>query len=88
MTDSDIVKALECCSEISDYEGSESVCCACPLITDDSCTCTLAKSAIDLINRQKYKVEAYKHYYDECLKDLKKAHAEIDRLKETGGDVG
>ena len=26
-------------------------------------------------------IEAYKHYYNECLKDLKNAHAEIEKLQ-------
>ena len=33
-------------------------------------------------NRQKAEIEAYKHYYNECLNDLKNAHVEIEELRE------
>ena len=36
-----------------------------------------------LINRLQAEKKAYKHYYEECLKNLKDAHAEIERLKRT-----
>jgi hypothetical protein len=51
MTDNEIIKALECCSERDIDESNEGICCSCSLITDDNCTCTLAKYALDLINR-------------------------------------
>ena len=34
-----------------------------------------------MVERQKKEIEARKYYYDECLKDLKKANAENERLK-------
>lgn len=37
--------------------------------------------AVKELNRQKTEIEAYKHYYNECLNDLKKAHAEIEKLE-------
>ena len=45
------------------------------------CTGARAKATLDLIKRQQAEIEAHKHYYNECLKDLKNAHAEIERLK-------
>ena len=57
LPDAEIIKALECCKERVQYEGNENTCCSCSLITDDSCTCTLAKYALDLINRQKAEIE-------------------------------
>ena len=57
LTDNEIIKALECCKERVQYEGNENTCCSCSLITDDGCTCTLAKHSLDLINRQKEEIE-------------------------------
>ena len=34
------------------------------------------RSLVDLINRLEKKNEAYKYYYEECLKDLENAHTE------------
>ena len=39
------------------------------------------RNILDLINRLQSKNKAYKHYYNECLKDLKNAHADIDRFE-------
>ena len=49
LTDSEIVKALECC--IGDEEGRN--CFDCPLYEIDDCQLTMCQSALDLINRQK-----------------------------------
>ena len=92
LTDAEIVKALECCSERIDYEGNEDTCCSCSLITDNNCTCTLAKLSLDLINRLKEQIKAGdKIYEDTCNKfdidlktvneKLKTAKAENERLK-------
>lgn len=56
MTDNEIIKALECC--ISDDDGTrERPCKGCPLLQDDSCSNSLRKYALDLINRQKAEIE-------------------------------
>ena len=44
-----------------------------------------------VIKRLTEERNAFRHYYDECLKDLKKAHAEIERLKKENNqftDIG
>lgn len=73
MTDNEIKKALECCVE-SECEG-------CKYEYDTACKEYILHDCIRLIKQKQDEVKAYKHYYDECLKDLKKANAEIDRLK-------
>jgi phage-related minor tail protein len=74
MTDNDIVKALECCNDLQ-------WCGHCPLQGKEYCKDVLSDNTLDLINRQKAEIEAWKHYYNECLTDLKNAHAEIEKLK-------
>ncbi len=60
MTDNEIVKALEVCSNGYCYRDG------CPLasgLEDDSidkCTSELSKAAIDLVNRQKAEIEMWK----------------------------
>jgi hypothetical protein len=39
------------------------------------------QNSLNLINRQEVEVEAWKHYYNECLIDLKNAHVEIEKIK-------
>jgi hypothetical protein len=39
------------------------------------------KKALQFIIRSDNMLEAYKHYYNGCLKDLKKAHADIEEMK-------
>lgn len=41
----------------------------------------LCGQIVDLINRLQDKNKAYKYYYDECLKDLKKSNKEIEKLR-------
>lgn len=52
-TDSEIVKALECC--IGDTDGKD--CFGCPLYEIDDCQAHLNLAALDLINRQKAEIE-------------------------------
>jgi chromosome segregation ATPase len=50
----------------------------------DSINC-LEKACDELkaaLEKKDDELKAVRHYYNECLKDLKKAHAEIERLKE------
>ena len=82
LKDSEIVKALGCCAEKVDYEGNEDTCCSCSLITDDKCTCTLSKLALDLINRLQADVENYKQVAEHQHSAIKDAGFEIEWLKE------
>lgn len=80
MTDNEIIKALELCitCTITDFSACEK----CPYNGKCGESDThIWKDTLALINRQKTEIEAYKHYYNECLNDLKKAHAEIDGLR-------
>ena len=47
MTDNEIIKALECCSDSNCHE--------CPI---EGCTDDIFRNALDLINRQKKKMKA------------------------------
>jgi chaperonin cofactor prefoldin len=73
MTDNEIIKALECCME--------SECEKCQYQYDTACKEYIFHDCLSLIHRLMDKNKAYKHYYDECLKDLKKANTEIERLQ-------
>ena len=54
MTDNEIIKALECCSE----PAGKCCCEVCPLHhREDSCTTALIKKAVELVNRQQAEVE-------------------------------
>lgn len=56
MTDNEIIKALECCSQ-------EDMCKQCPYrmaCLDDKYINIVSKDALDLINRQRAKIERYK----------------------------
>ena len=65
-TDSEIVKALECCASVDNGCSTD-----CPLYGgDDSCFSTLLKPTLDLINRQKAEIER-------LLKIEKKMHTWI-----------
>ena len=80
LTDSEIVKALKQCSDCNaDLRKS---CNGCLLLNYfPYCTENGIDLGVDLINRLQDKNKAYKYYYDECLKDLKKANTENERLK-------
>ena len=57
MTDNEIIKALECCT--NNYECPTE----CPLYkTDGDCLIALNKPTLDLINRQKEEIEILKKY--------------------------
>lgn len=77
MTDNEIIKALECCScETIMYCEDQ-----CPFYKKCIKDEPLSRYALDIINRQNDKVIAYRYYYENILKDLERAHAEIERLK-------
>ena len=66
MTDNEIIKALECCSDIPEKSCKDN---DCPFIAECGADLhILEKSALDLINRQKAEIESLK----EALKDLKR----------------
>lgn len=67
MTDDEIVKALECCSEDS---SDLIVCNKCPLCNEIGCIDHLRDLALDLINRQQTEIEKLK---DEVAKARSKA---------------
>ena len=73
MTANEIIKALECCNN--------GECSGCPISFDSCCITRSREEAINIINRQKTEIEGYKHYYNECLTDLKNAHKEIEKLQ-------
>lgn len=73
MTDSEIIKHLEYCME--------SECEKCQYQYDMACKEYIFHDCLRLIHNLMDKNKAYKYYYDECLKDLKKANTEIERLK-------
>ena len=79
MTDSEIVKALECCKK----KGSNS-CKECPLyfLHSPECINILSKYALDLINRLQSKLDEAEDTIQFADKELKKAEAKNERLKE------
>lgn len=63
MTDSEIIKALECC--LCPDERGRHDCCKCSIEcgvfkTDNDCILTLQNATIKLINRQKAEIDKYK----------------------------
>jgi hypothetical protein len=82
MTDNEIIKALECCS---DWENSNS-CNECPFYEELDCATTdrLDKYALDLINRQKAEIENLNKALSGTIalnhEERKVLKAEIERL--------
>ncbi len=74
LTDAEIVKALNTAL------GMEHISIYCANSKNEVQTIRVI-DILDLINRLQDKNKAYKYYFDECLKDLKKANAENERLK-------
>lgn len=60
MTDNEIKKALECCSN-SDTE--KNYCDGCPYDSERYCASKISKDTLDLINRQQAEIERYKQTY-------------------------
>lgn len=77
-TDAEIVKALECC--IGDTDGKD--CFGCPLYEIDDCQAHLNLAALDLINRLQAKLDEAEDTIQFADKELKKANAENERLKD------
>ena len=87
MTDNDIIKALECCTQ-------QAGCSGCPFVISDeikyrggySCSEALRKNALDLINRQQAEIERLEAQHREMsigMKVLKKKAIEkfAEKLK-------
>lgn len=92
LTDTEIKKALECCTELK----GKHACRECPLqFRDGSCTTILVKHSLDLINRQEQEIEKQKDNYMELLEicstrgdiiskqkvENESLKAEVERLK-------
>lgn len=78
MTDADIVKALECCSE------NKTLCSACLYRKSpvECCSSDLLKDTIALINRQKSEIVILIRKKDTLKDEVADQQAEIERLKE------
>ena len=79
MTDNEIIKALECCTDES-YEN----CNECPYSTDTlSCErLKLLEDSLELINRQKAEIDSAKAEIEICAEVIERQDAEIKRVKE------
>ena len=76
LTDNEIIKALECCSNDCDGSG----CGNCPL-GDVYPDCELDGQIIDLINRQKAEIERLNKANTSVVEHLKKARRQIKAAK-------
>lgn len=73
MTDNEIIKALECCKELSDCDGCQYG----YLRTKNGlCIDTMHNDALSLINRQKAEIERLKETID-SFADIGKLYSEI-----------
>ena len=77
LTDSEIVKALECC--IGDTDGKD--CFGCPLYEIDDCQAHLNLATLDLINRQKEEKGALINGQETLQKYITTLQAEIKDLQ-------
>ena len=73
MTDNEIIKALECCSQ---NNGCES----CPYMWMGHCTEQLPEDALGLINRQNAEIDGLKIANEKMYEAGKEQEAEIERL--------
>ena len=77
MSDNEIKKALECCSE----PAGKCCCEVCPLHhREDSCTTALIKMAVELVNRKDAEIEKLENIERFADKVIKKQEAEIKNL--------
>ena len=76
LTDSEIVKVLECCVT---YE----FCTECPLVDNCPSDYSLLKSALDLINRQKAEIERL----NKQLEEFKFLESRVNSIKNTPKDT-
>ena len=75
LTDSEIVKALECCRDI------DIKCETCQLWTDSECTKVLHQATIDLINRLQEENENYSKNNQQMTSDILKLYKELEQAK-------
>lgn len=73
MTDNEIMKVLECCT-------NGHPCYKCELLGDDECAFTINRIALDLINRQKSKVQALKMDIEQLQNDIINANCNCDHI--------
>ncbi len=90
MTDNEIIKALECCG--SNGWGKEDVrpCDKCPMQECEDCEVELPDYVLDLINRQKAKIERLKRYDEErdiALHARLIANAKTEAIREFAENV-
>ena len=80
MTDNEIIKALECCTN-SFYNGFAK-CEECPKFTEMSgCTIKLMCNALDLIKRQKAEIDILIRKKDSLRDEIAEQQAKIERLQ-------
>lgn len=77
MTDNEIIKALECCNK---PVGSNS-CVDCPLYEINNCSETMIIFSLDLINRQKAKIEALQMDNQQLQSDIANASMNLEHLQ-------
>ena len=75
MTDGNIMKALECCTDVDCLKCSD-----CPYHDHTECICDMSKDAFELINRQKDQIESLtvgqetlQQYVVQLTKELERA---------------
>ena len=62
MTDNEIIKALECCSQNGDFTKTQiEICSPCSYVNCGDCTGLLKADALDLIKRQQAEIERFKN---------------------------
>ena len=80
MTDNEIIKALEYCLSGKDYDTA---CMKCPIEPICESDAILLKYALDLINRQKAKIESLKHRKTELqIRNQELQHEKSEAIKE------
>ena len=85
MTDTDIIKAFDILDKFEFFGGQRAGRLLWYNKPQDVQNKDIGKFLRDVdflkcfINHQKDEIEAYKHYYNECLKDLKNAHIDVYR---------
>ena len=75
MTDNEIIKALEC------HKDETNSCQECVYNDGRGCSLRLSADALDLINRQKAKIEMLEQNLKEAHIDIKEQKAEIEELR-------
>ena len=76
MTESEIMKALECCVTSGDFTKSQiEICSPCPYFNLGDCTGTLKANALYLLNSKNAEIDKSKHY-KRLYEDLKAEHIE------------